>query len=301
MGRRHMDIDRLGASFSIPRSAWIVTYADIMTIILTFFILLLSMSTIAQTKYEMLVQAFTGEKAGNLQEVKEDIDKVIEEQGLAGEIKTQLDLNGLKIEFSNALLFSSGEADLTERAVGALAPIEQHLVHSLDDEYGVVIEGYTDDVPIRNARYRSNWELSTSRAINVMERLAVAGMDRRRLSVQGFADTRAATEAEISTETGRAQLTPELLDAARAANRRVIIRVDALAPDLLARIARQGGWIKPAPGPDGQPAAPSPMNPAPAVDMGAASEPAPIPAAPAAAPSAPRGQLRGFGKASKVQ
>lgn len=304
-GRKHMNIDRLGSGFTIPRSAWIVTYADIMTIILTFFILLLSMSTIAQTKYELLVQAFTGEKAGNLQEVQEDIDKVIEEQGLAGEIKTQLDMNGLKIEFSNALLFASGEADLTERAKLALTPIEQHLIYSLDDVYGLVIEGYTDDVPIRNARYRSNWELSTSRAINVMERLAVAGMDRRRISVQGFADTRAATEADIATDTGRAALDPAALDAARAANRRVVIRVDALAPDLLARISRQGGWIKPPPRPEGASAPPSPMIPAAAPDMGAAPDmaappaqapkPADAAAEPAAKPAA-RGNMRGFGK-----
>jgi chemotaxis protein MotB len=290
--RKHMDIDRLGGGFEIPRSAWIVTYADIMTIILTFFILLLSMSTIAQTKYELLVQAFTGEKAGNLRDVKEDIDKMIEEQGLTGEIKTQLDLNGLKIEFSNALLFASGEAELTERAIAAMAPIERHLVNALDAQYGLVIEGYTDDVPIRNARYRSNWELSTSRAIHVMERLVLAGMDRRRISVQGFADTRAATEAEIATEAGRAQLAPAELEAARAANRRVVIRVDALPPELLARIERQGGWIKPAPAAlePGQPAAPNPMN------LSDPDVPAADPAQPAVPPARQGGPLRDFGK-----
>ena len=54
--RKPMDINRLSSEFKIPTSSWIVTYADIMTIILTFFILLLSISTIAQTKYELIVQ-----------------------------------------------------------------------------------------------------------------------------------------------------------------------------------------------------------------------------------------------------
>ncbi|MEC9398001.1 MAG: flagellar motor protein MotB, partial [Myxococcota bacterium] len=61
MARKHMDIDRLALPAHSHNGGWIVSYADMMTIILTFFILLLSISTIAQTKYELLVQAFTGE------------------------------------------------------------------------------------------------------------------------------------------------------------------------------------------------------------------------------------------------
>ena len=110
--KRPLDANRFASTFEIPTSSWIVSYSDIMTIILTFFILLLSISTIAQTKYELIVQAFTGEKAGNLTEVEQEIKEVIEEQGLSGEVKTKLDMDGLKVSFSNALLFASGEAKL---------------------------------------------------------------------------------------------------------------------------------------------------------------------------------------------
>ena len=195
--RRPLDADRFESSFQIPTSSWIVSYSDIMTIILTFFILLLSISTIAQTKYELIVQAFTGEKAGNLTEVEQEIKEVIEEQGLSGEVKTKLDMNGLKVSFSNALLFASGEATLRQGAAGVLKPISDHLVKTLGDQYGVIVEGYTDDVPIQNTRFASNWELSTSRAITVRGVIAAAGLDPRRVSVQGFADARAATEAHL--------------------------------------------------------------------------------------------------------
>lgn len=236
MGRKHMDIDRLALPGSSHSGGWIVSYADMMTIILTFFILLLSISTIAQTKYELLVQAFTGERAGNLTEVKEDIDKIIEEQQLGGEISTMMDKDGLVIEFSNALLFNSGEAELKEGAENALGPIERHLVDDLDDTYGLVIEGYTDDVPINKGRFRSNWDLSASRAIHVMERLQEAGLDPRRISIKGYADTRPATEVDISKPDQLAKLSPEKLEEVRAANRRVIIRIDALSPELLGRL-----------------------------------------------------------------
>jgi chemotaxis protein MotB len=243
--RKPMDIDRLSNGFKIPTSAWIVTYADIMTIILTFFILLLSISTIAQTKYELIVQAFTGDKAGNLQEVQEDIEKVIEEQGLAGEIKTELDLEGLKVSFSNALLFASGKADLKNEALKAIHPIQEHLINTLGSQYGMIIEGYTDDVPIKNLRFRSNWELSTSRAISVMTSLTDQGFDRRRISIQGFADTRSATNVDLTSNQEKQDLDPEQLEQARSANRRVVLRIDALNPKFVQKIMKKGGWREP--------------------------------------------------------
>ena len=234
--RGMLDIDVVDFEESDAQGSWIVSYADMMTIILTFFILLLSISTIAQTKYELLVQAFTGDRAGNLNEVKEEIDKIIEEQNLGGEISTQLDADGLTIEFSNALLFNSGDAKLKTDADKVFVPIEKHLISSLEQTYGLVIEGYTDDVPIKNKRFESNWDLSASRAIHVMERLRDAGLDARRLSVKGYANTRPATEVDISDPAALAKLSPTELAEVRAANRRVIIRIDALAPEVLTRI-----------------------------------------------------------------
>jgi len=283
---KHMNIDRLSGDFTIPKSAWIVSYADIMTIILTFFILLLSISTIAQTKYELIVQAFTGDKAGNLMEVQEQIKEVIEEQGLAGEVETRLDLDGLKVSFSNALLFNSGDADLREQASAALSPIRDHLARSLGDHYGMIIEGYTDDVPISGARFQSNWELSTSRAIRVKDLLVSGGIDPRRVSVQGFADTRPATEVDLTSDEEKATLSPEALEEARAKSRRVVLRIDALHPALLKRVMDKGGWRESrAPSPAApSPAAPSPFEP---FEPGA-PPPAPARAAPgASAPAQP--------------
>jgi chemotaxis protein MotB len=245
--RRPMDVDRFSSTFKIPASSWIVSYSDIMTIILTFFILLLSISTIAQTKYELIVQAFTGEKAGNLTEVEQEIKEVIEEQGLSGEVETKLDMDGLKISFSNALLFSSGEATLRDSAYRALNPISSHLFNKLGPQYGIIVEGYTDDVPISNSVFASNWELSTSRAITVRDVIAKAGLDPRRISVQGFADTRAATDVDLTLKSERERLSKQKLEKARTANRRVILRVNTLPPMLLERIHKLGGWQEAAP------------------------------------------------------
>jgi chemotaxis protein MotB len=220
------------------RGSWIISYADMMTIILTFFILLLSISTIKQTRFEVLVDALTGVKVGNLQEVKQKIDEVVEREALGGQVSTSIDEDGLTVEFSNALLFESGSADLTDRADEVLEPIAGHLVADLETGYGLIIEGYTDDVPISNREYRSNWELSTSRGINVMRRLNSAGLDARRMSVQGFADTRPATEVDLNDASQVAKLGEDELTDVRALNRRVIIRIDRLDPDVIERIVR---------------------------------------------------------------
>lgn len=228
--------NRFQAEHTPPQPNWLVSYADMVTILLTFMILLLSMSTISQNRYDQFVTAMTGRKTGNLAEVQEKIQRVIEVQNLGGEVRTNLDEDGLTIEFSNALLFESGTAELRENAHEVFSPIESHLVQDLEPRYGLVIEGYTDDVPITSRRHRSNWELSTSRAIHVMERLQSAGLDRRRISVQGFADTRAATDIDLSNQAQTQNLSPTQLETERAANRRVIIRIDALNPAILDRI-----------------------------------------------------------------
>lgn len=223
-----------------PHRGWIISYADMMTIILTFMILLLSISTIAQTKFDLLVESLTGQKVGNLQEVKVKIDEVVQRESLGAEVTTNIDERGLTIQFSNALLFNSGEAELTERANEVFEPITRHLVHDLEPQYGLIIEGYTDDVPISNSRYQSNWELSTSRAIHVMHKLVEEGLDRQRLSVMGFADTRAATDIDLHDAASVAAMSQEELDEARAANRRVVIRIDRLHEDVLARLLGAG-------------------------------------------------------------
>lgn len=218
------------------RAGWMMSYADLMTIILTFMILLLSISTIAQTKFDLLIEALTGQKVGNLQEVKIKIDEVVQKENLGAEVMTNIDERGLTVQFSNALLFNSGEAQLTPRAEEVFAPIAKHLVEDLEPVYGLIIEGYTDDVPISNGEFHSNWDLSTSRAIHVMDELSSEGLDRRRMSVQGFADTRSATNIDLHDEASVATLSADELVEARAANRRVVIRIDRLHPDVLKRL-----------------------------------------------------------------
>ncbi len=228
--QRYNDTDRG------PRVAWMVTYADMMTIILTFMILLLSISTIAQTKYEVIVEQFTGERVGNLHDVQEAIDEIIAAAELDSDVDTDLDDDGLTVEFSDALLFPTGSDELRDEALPVFEPIRVHLAEELDPHYGIIVEGYTDDVPIHSGRFASNWELSAARAIHVKERLEDAGVDPRRLSIEGYADTRPATDVDLLHEETVAELDDDKLEEVRSANRRVVIRIDTMPAERIEQL-----------------------------------------------------------------
>jgi len=84
-------------------------------------------------------------------------------------------------------------------------------------EFPVTIEGHTDNVPIRNAQFPSNWELSAVRATTVLRLFADAGIAAERLTAIGYADTR--------------PVEPNLLADGRARNRRVTILIDSAIPE----------------------------------------------------------------------
>jgi chemotaxis protein MotB len=101
---------------------------------------------------------------------------------------------------------------------------------ALDERHQIAIEGHTDDVPIHTRQYDSNWELSSARATVVLKSFLAAGFDPRRLSAQGFADTRPAhalpkPSEKTSEGTDKQPGADDTRAKARADNRRVVIRV----------------------------------------------------------------------------
>lgn len=190
---------------------WLVSYADLLTLLIGFFVLLLSISPVKLSRLEALAASISGGAPAPLEALQAKVEQLIAEQRLAGEVLTHQDNEGLAIEFKDALLFDSGSAVLRPHAqevIARLAGMLQQL-----PARPVSIEGHSDDVPIANATFRSNWELSAERAIQVLDTLEASGVERARMSVRGFADTRPA-------------LTQGPIDQQRAANRRVVIRVE---------------------------------------------------------------------------
>ena len=197
-------------------TSWLIPYVDVISLLLSFLILALAMSKVDQHRFEKVSAAISKHSPPpSLDLLKEKIDGVIASQGLSDQVKTVVDDSGLKMELKNALLFESGQADITPTGRSAINRVAK-LLPSIDSRYQIAIEGHTDDVPIHTGRFDTNWELSSARAINVLKLFTASGIDPQHLSAQGYADTRPATPIQGDT-TAQAR--------ARAENRRVVIRV----------------------------------------------------------------------------
>lgn len=170
-------------------NGWITTYSDTITLLLTFFILLYSMSVIDNEKLKQVSGALTSQLTGNpvlmenvdentegvqpeipnldvYDELVKKVNSVLVANSLQDVVKIRQEPNGIVLQLGEAILFDPGKAELKEGSRDILEVIAQ-VIPQIDNN--VVIEGHTDNVPISSGRYESNWELSTSRAINVLK------------------------------------------------------------------------------------------------------------------------------------
>ncbi|MBI4345373.1 MAG: flagellar motor protein MotB [Elusimicrobia bacterium] len=134
-----------------PAPPWLINYADLMTELVCFFVIMYA----AQAALNKQMQASAKEiNASNNPNVSAEITK-----------------DGLKItlkETSDVGLFQSGSAELTNEMRGIIASVVPELRKNLKD-HDLIVEGHTDNVPIRNDLYLNNWELSSARATNVVD------------------------------------------------------------------------------------------------------------------------------------
>jgi chemotaxis protein MotB len=200
---------------------WLISYSDMMTLLLTFFVMLLSIAKVQKHRFELISAALSHQRTeDDLAKLGRRVDQWVREVHMEDKVATDLGADALRVQFTNALLFESGRAQLTPDGQGI---VDQFLgmLAQVSPSYRVQIEGYSDDVPIQNAQFHSNWELSAQRAIEVLQRFAAHGIAEERLSIQGFADTRPVRPGQMA-----AGLSPQAqLAYVRSLNRRVVIVV----------------------------------------------------------------------------
>ena len=201
---------------------WLGTYSDCVTLLLTFFILLYSMSSVDAEKLKSISQAFvsvmTGQSADSFMEfdmyngkvpviggesdvegvidaqslgkenMYQDIKNYVEKNDLSGAMDIIQDERGVILELKDTVLFQSGQADLIPGSKEVLDKVDT-LISALPNS--VIVEGHTDNVPISNYRYASNWELSTQRAVNVVKYFVeTKNNDPMKFSAAGYGEYR---------------------------------------------------------------------------------------------------------------
>ncbi len=185
------------AQIGHPAPPWLVNYADLMTELVCFFIILYALSA-ALNK--------------NVQQASQEVKKMMKEGAMHGQVK--IDKDGMKIsidEEGQAAFFKSGSAEPTSTIEGILAKLAP-VLKKLAADHDIIVEGYTDNQPISNQYFDSNWELSTARATSVARLLIEKfGLLPYRMGAMGYGQYRPV----------ESNATPE----GRAKNRRVVILV----------------------------------------------------------------------------
>ncbi len=243
---------------------WLVSYADFITLLFAFFVVMYGISSVNDQKYKELTSALGSAFSGtaelkspsnpsdiqpvesqNLQsspshslinglpltrleqekyrQEQENISAIITSlnQTLgsltsSGKINISKTNRGVRIDIADGVLFQAGSSSIKTEANAPINDITQVLANQ---EYAIQVEGHTDNLPISNVQFASNWELSAMRATSVVRRMIDNGIAADRLSATGYSDTQPIADNE--TAEGRAK------------NRRVSIMVLYSKPEKL--------------------------------------------------------------------
>ena len=232
---------------------WLISYADFITLLFGFFVVMYSISSLNEGKYRVLsdalVNAFKNtpsseqparlnppparattplpsntleteldpkfkKRTEDMREIAQDLLQVLAPLVNDNQVKITQSLRGVTVEISAAVLFAPGQASLQPESAKALAAVA-HLLAQAPNQ--IQVEGHTDDAPINTVFYPSNWELSSARASSVVRLFSANGVAPERMVAIGYADNR--------------PLVANADNESRARNRRVTMLIVSEAPN----------------------------------------------------------------------
>jgi len=227
---------------------WLVSYADFITLLFAFFVVMYAISIVNEGKYavlsEALGDAFGGRGAApqvntnvepvlplshivnrrrleaakrereRMERLAQDLNATLLPLVKAGQVRVTQNARGISVELNASVLFEQGEAVLQPDARAVLGQVAGLLK---SDPHRIEVEGHTDDRPITNERFASNWELSVVRAASVVRLFIEQGVGDARLAAIGYGATR--------------PVAPNDSPDGQARNRRVAVLILATVPE----------------------------------------------------------------------
>ncbi|TDI89697.1 MAG: hypothetical protein E2O77_09440 [Caldithrix sp.] len=195
-------LTQLHRSSQRESESWLLSYSDMVTLLLAFFVLFFSISQVDQGKFEQIMEYFAESNFTPLYVLEKQFQELVTAHQLEQSIDVALTPDGLMVNFQDNLLFDSGEAKLKRKSFAVLNALAEILKSADVAQRKIQIEGHTDSVPLtENALYPTNWELSTARSSSVIRYLISKEVASRRFVAVGFADTRMRQE-ETSNNRG---------------------------------------------------------------------------------------------------
>jgi chemotaxis protein MotB len=180
-----------GGDLANTDSSWILIYIDLLTLLLTMFVLMLSYAKTDMEKFRDASEAIAEEISQTTGDEKQTLSRQllasITESGMAENIEVLPAQGTVELRMREQVLFASGFADLTTDGKAVLRKLTPLLQK---DQHFITVEGHTDNVPIATQQYPTNWELSAARATQVVRFLIANGIDSRHTRAIGYADTK---------------------------------------------------------------------------------------------------------------
>ncbi len=176
---------------------WLVTYSDVVTLLLTMFVLLLSIAKFDVIKFEEVKSSIDRDLIKkeqlntSFQSLQKDLMKIFNEYKLNNSVMVKLDPRGIRILLQNNSLYDLGSAKIKKSMYPMLKRIAEAIKSWDIKDYVIEVQGHTDNIPVvASSKYESNWELSANRATNVVRYFISLGIPPDRLRAAGYADTR---------------------------------------------------------------------------------------------------------------
>ena len=204
--------------------SWVMTFADLVTLLMVFFILLFAMGSIEEEKWKQMKSSLkdalgqenipeAGIREGldvikervldettihavdevgamvakEVEEIASEVEEFVFKNKLAGKVEVSSDERGAIVTLSDTVMFPPGKSRMTYTGDEIIKQVFDILKQF---SYQVKIEGHTDNVPMNTQQYPSNWELSAARAAEVARKLVKAGFNPTNLSIEAFAQYR---------------------------------------------------------------------------------------------------------------
>ncbi len=199
---------------------WLISYADLMTLLFGFFVMISSFSKPNADQVEKLKRA-TSESLGGkyvrpFEDVSQKVTEILAQISLDRDVNVRETEDGVRLSVKGTLFFDAGSAVLRPEATDLLNRLSD-IIQAKAKGFRIVVEGHTDDTPISTAAFPSNWELSSARAGSVVRLFESKGIDGRLLRPLGLADK------DPLYPNRDADGKP--LPANQAENRRIVIRI----------------------------------------------------------------------------
>lgn len=204
-------------------SNWLVSYADLMTLLFGFFVIMYSISKIDQTKYTVVAKDMAKYFGGKVDLINEqnqakiNIEGVLKKALSEGTYQVASSPSGISIKFNSNILFAPGSAKLNPDMYSVLTKLIEILLPYKTIDM-IHFEGHTDDEAINSPYFPTNWELSAARATRILRQFESSGFKSEKLIAEGFGSSR----PELPNRDDKGQS----IIANQKINRRVVINLD---------------------------------------------------------------------------